>query len=375
MWPAVSNPSLAQPTNGLLLIADITGYTVFLKESELSHAHGVLSDLLSVLVDGTRPPLTISRLEGDAVFSYGIDIGAVSGQTFVEMIEGVYVAFRRAIEQMVLNSSCSCNACANIGGLDLKFIIHFGEFLIQSIGTYRELLGTDVNVAHRLTKNTVTASTGVKAYALYSQAAVEGLGIGNLVGEWIRHREEYDAGEVEVWIEDMTPVWEVARQRSVIDIPDSDIADQASIEIALPIEVVWDRVANADYRRMLVGSDRQVLTGDEGGRLGIGDVFQCYHGDAIVPSVILEWFPFTRLVTNDLIHVPGHTIHLIVDYRLESIEGGTRLTMVAARPTGTPEALASFAAVAPHIMEAVGAALVAFKDRIESELAVTTAGG
>ncbi len=375
MWRAVSNPFLAQPTNGLLLIADITGYTVFLKESELAHAHGVLSDLLSVLVDGTRPPLTISRLEGDAVFSYGIDIGAVSGQTFVEMIEGVYVAFRRAIEQMVLNSSCSCKACANIGGLDLKFIVHFGEFLIQSIGTYRELLGTDVNVAHRLTKNTVTASTGVKAYALYSQSAVEGLGIGNLVGEWIRHREEYDAGEVEVLIEDMGPVWEAARQRSVIDIPDSDIADQASIEIPLPIEVVWDRVANADYRRMLVGSDRQVLTGDEGGRLGIGDVFQCYHGDTIVPSVILEWFPFTRLVTNDLIHVPGHTIYLTVDYRLESIEGGTRLTMLAARPTGTPEALASFAAVAPHIMEAVGAALVAFKDRIEAELPVMTAGG
>lgn len=367
-------PSLAEPTRGLLLIADITGYTVFLKESELAHAHGVLSDLLSVLVDGTRPPLTISRLEGDAVFSYGIDMGTVGGQTLVEMIEGVYVAFRRAIEQMVLNSSCSCNACANIGGLDLKFILHFGEFLIQAIGDYRELVGTDVNLAHRLTKNVVTASTGVKAYALYSQAAVEGLGIGSLVGGWIRHREEYDAGEVDVWIEDMAPVWETARLRSVIDIPDSDIADQASIDIALPLEVVWDRVANPDYRRMLVGSDRQVLTGGEG-RVGVGDVYQCYHGDTVVPSVILEWLPFTRLVTNDLIHVPGHTIYLTVDYRLEPIEGATRLRMVAARPTGTPEALASFAAAAPHIMEAVGAALVAFKDRVEAELAVTTAGG
>ena len=230
-------------------------------------------------------------------------------------------------------------------------------------------------MAHRLTKNTVTASTGVKAYALYSQAAVEGLGISNLVGEWIGHREEYDAGEVEVWVEDMRPVWEAARQRSVIDIPDADIADKASIEIALPIEVVWDRVANADYRRMLVGSDRQELTGKEEGRIGIGDVFQCYHGDAVVPSVILEWFPFTRLVTNDLIHVPGHTIYLTVDYRLESIEGGTRLTMVAARPTGTSDALASFAAVAPHIMEAVRTALTGFKDRIEAELTVMNAGG
>jgi hypothetical protein len=86
----VPTPSQLKPSQGVLLIADITGYTVFLKESELEHAHGVLSDLLTVLVEGTRPPLAVSNLQGDAVFSYGIDTGAVSGQTFVEIIESIY---------------------------------------------------------------------------------------------------------------------------------------------------------------------------------------------------------------------------------------------------------------------------------------------
>ena len=36
------------------------------------------------------------------------------GQTFVELIEDTYVAFRRAIDLMVVNTTCECNACRNI---------------------------------------------------------------------------------------------------------------------------------------------------------------------------------------------------------------------------------------------------------------------
>ena len=364
-------PSPHSPSRGILLIADITGYTTFLKESELEHAHGVLSDLLSVLVEGTRPPLAISRLEGDAVFSYGIDSGSVGGQTFVEMIEAIYVAFRRAIEQMVLNTRCDCNACANVGGLDLKFIVHHGEFLIQSIGTYRELVSIDVNVAHRLTKNSVTESTGIRAYAVYTAAAVDGLGIAHMTGEWLRHREVYDAGEIECWVVGMSPIWVAARNRSVIEIADSEVRGKAAVEIALPMERVWDRLANPEYRRMLVGSDRQELTGKRTGRLGKGDVFQCYHGNTVVPSVILEWLPFARILTKDLIHVPGATVYLLVDYTLQPIEGGTLLTMACARPTGSALGRAVFPSVLPKLMKGVETALALFKDRVEAEATMT----
>lgn len=362
-------PSQALPTtsSGVLLIADITGYTVFLKESELDHAQGILSDLLSVLVDGTRPPLAVSRLEGDAVFSYGIDAGSVGGQTFVEIIESIYVSFRRAIEQMALNTQCDCNACANIGGLDLKFIVHHGEFLIHSIGSYRELVGSHVIVAHRLTKNTVTASTGIRPYALYTAAAVAGLGLGHLTGEWLRHREVYDAGEIECWVADMTPVWEAERRRSVIEIADDEVRAKAAVEIGLPMELVWDRLSNPEYRRMLVGAERLELTGEGASRLSKGDVFQCYHGGVVVPSVILEWLPFTRIVTNDMIHLPDETIQLLIDYRLEPTETGTNLTMAAARPTGSEIALSVFSSALPQIMNGVEASLGLFRERVEAE--------
>lgn len=56
--------------SGYLLLADISGYTAFLSESELEHARDTLTDLLGLLIDHARPPLVISKLEGDAVFSY-----------------------------------------------------------------------------------------------------------------------------------------------------------------------------------------------------------------------------------------------------------------------------------------------------------------
>ena len=124
---------------GFILIADITGYRAYLNDSELEHAQGTLTELLELLIDHTRSPLIISRLEGDAVISYGFEAGFVSGQTLLETIENTYVDFRKAIELMVLNNSCQCNACANVSSLDLKFFVHFGSFVLQKIGDHDEL--------------------------------------------------------------------------------------------------------------------------------------------------------------------------------------------------------------------------------------------
>ena len=118
---------------GYLAIADITGYTAYLNESELEHAQDSLSTLLNLLIDETKPPLTISRLEGDAVISFAIDGSFLQSQSIVDLIDATYCAFKQALERMVLNTTCTCNACRNIPNLDLKFFLHHGEFLLQGI--------------------------------------------------------------------------------------------------------------------------------------------------------------------------------------------------------------------------------------------------
>src|SRR3989304_7613506 len=85
---------------GYLLIADITGYTRYLSESELEHAQEMLTALLELLVENTRPPLVISRLAGDAVISYGLRGDFFQGQTVTEKIGDIYVTFRKAIERL-----------------------------------------------------------------------------------------------------------------------------------------------------------------------------------------------------------------------------------------------------------------------------------
>ena len=129
-----------------------------------------------MLIDKPGPPLIISKLEGDAVFSYAFEGDAVSGQTFVELVEDTYVEFRKTVDLMVLNNSCQCNACANVSSLDLKFVIHHGEFLIQKVGKFEELVGPDVNLIHRLMKNSVVEDTRISAYCLYTDEARRHLG-------------------------------------------------------------------------------------------------------------------------------------------------------------------------------------------------------
>ena len=125
---------------GHIVISDITGYTEFLSQSELEHAEDSLRSLLNLMLEHTRPPLIVSRLEGDAVISYALDGSFLQGQTLVETLESTYVAYRQALQRMILNTTCTCNACRNIPNLDLKFFVHYGSFMLQALGSYTELI-------------------------------------------------------------------------------------------------------------------------------------------------------------------------------------------------------------------------------------------
>jgi hypothetical protein len=319
---------------GYLLIADITGYTRYLSESELEHAQETLTALLELLVENTRPPLVISRLAGDAVISYGLREDFFQGQTFIEKIEDTYVTFRKAIERLVLNNTCRCNACANISTLDLKFFIHYGTFGIQRISDHDELVGSDINLLHRLLKNSVTEATGFRAYALYTDEAIRQLDVEDLGETMTPHNEAYEyLGEVRVWVQDMHPVWGRKRSATKVTLPHDRIWAQFEVRIEMPRERVWDYLIQPKFRNALIGSDRMEIANRSNGRIAPGSVYQCYHGDKIVPQTILEWQPFERMIVRELSPM-FPDIGSISEYRLDSAQGGTILTKTSARPTG-----------------------------------------
>jgi hypothetical protein len=55
--------------------------------------------------------------------------------------------------------------------LDLKFVLHHGDYIVQSNGTPEEEFVPDITVAHRLLKNTAASQIGSPAYVLFTEAA------------------------------------------------------------------------------------------------------------------------------------------------------------------------------------------------------------
>lgn len=318
---------------GYFLIADITGYTQYLGASELEHAQQTLTELLNLLIHDTRPPLVISRLAGDAVISYGLSDNFLTGQTFAETIEDTYVDFRRAIERMVHNTTCPCNACRNVGSLDLKFFVHHGEFAVQKLDAHDELVGSDVILIHRLLKNHVTEATGFRAYTLFTDAALQRLGLG--AEGLVAHEESYENfGTVAVWIEDMHPVWEKKRRLTAVTIPRERELMRVSTEIVLPRERVWDYLVQPEHYMVLLAATHLDVSGKSGGRVAVGSVFQCYHGDAIIPLTVLEWQPFERMVVEYTPPIPIKGVTGLTELRLEETAAGTLLTQIFSKSSG-----------------------------------------
>jgi hypothetical protein len=175
---------------GTLLLADISGYTAFLQAVAGAHAadmaagrfvpkaYPLLTSLLDGIVGRIAPPFVLSKLEGDAVFAFAAEgeLG-VRGQSVVDCLTACYGVYRTRLNEARQLMACSCDACLSIGGLELKFVLHHGSYIVQSIAGHQELLGPEVTISHLLLKNHVTDLIGRSAYALVTESAVAHLGI------------------------------------------------------------------------------------------------------------------------------------------------------------------------------------------------------
>jgi len=301
---------------GLLLITDITGYSKYLHQTELEHARSSLTELLNLLIDYTRSPLILSKLEGDAVFSYASTEGFLHGQTLVEMVESTYLAFRKALELMIRNTNCKCAACRDLKNLDLKFFVHYGSFTIQQLNEYRELLGNEVNLVHRLAKNHIREKTGFGAYTAYTQAVIDKMALGEIAASMIPHRETFaDVGEVQLYVQNMHEVWEKRGEEVRITAEKNNPMGRLEFDFPYPPEIMWQYIISPEFRSVINGSETQEFKDLSAGRAGIGSLYVCAHGKNQVLQPILDWEPFDQYTTSDLVLGVQilHTIQVIPD--------------------------------------------------------------
>ena len=145
------------PTRALLLIADIGGYTRFMRlhRMSLAHAQENTARLLEAVIDAA-PRLTLVDIEGDAAFFY---VPAPADEEVARSIAAVAVAIHRSFhfeqERMNALSVCRCDACHQTGLLTVKAVAHLGDVVEQTIRGKTSIAGPDVILVHRMLKNSV----------------------------------------------------------------------------------------------------------------------------------------------------------------------------------------------------------------------------
>ena len=285
----------AVPESGLLLIADITGYTAYLARGEIEHAPTIAGDLLETLIGRLEPPFRLAKFEGDAAFLW-VEDGRAEASLLLDAIEAAYVAFRRRLRSISQATTCDCNACQRAPQLDLKFFVHHGQFVHSGIAGRDELAGASVIVVHRLLKGTTAARLHnpdgmASGFAVFTADALDSLGVPRAAGlaegvESIEH-----LGEVVTFTQDLEDRWQTEAARRRLGGEVREPIFDLTVEVEAPASVIWDHLTSPVLRPEWEGAIRIEERAPDG-RRGVGTTNRCVTGVLATLEEIVDWQPF-----------------------------------------------------------------------------------
>jgi hypothetical protein len=313
------------------LIADISGYTDYVVSSPLEYAEEVVADITHDVVARLEPILHVNKLEGDAAFGYALE-GQIDASMLLDSIEECYFGFRRRLRGIEHSTNCSCNACAKAPDLNLKFVVHYGDFIIRRRSNRgEELTGQDVILVHRLLKNTAAEVLGLRGYALCSEACVNALGIDPIALGLQHHSESYsDVGGVPAWIVDLEARWRTEAERTRVIVPPGEEDFAVEVRLDVPAAVAWEYLTSPEKR--LIWQVERIDQADEGGRRCTGTSSVCVDGRAKIYEEIVDWRPFEYF--TERVSLGGGASALLTTAFEEDEAGSTRVTTRVARERG-----------------------------------------
>ena len=315
---------------GFFILTDISGYTEFLTKSELDHAQDALQALFDVQLANIKHPFVISGFRGDAIFLYVPETNFCTPQTLLESLENLYFVFADTLRQMIYNTTCTCRACKNMSKLDLKMVIHYGEYAIQKLGDREELLGADVIVPHRMLKNHVIEQTGVESYALFSEAAAEALKLSELAYPLVPYSEAYEyIGEVKMQVLDLHKVWEREQDKKRVTVSPEEAWLTLEWDVPYPPPLLWEYLTNLQIELRYSGFDLVERTDSLGGRMQQETTYHCAKGELQFFNTILDWKPFKYLTLRQKVSVG---VELTQTRKIAPVGYGSRLTIYIERP-------------------------------------------
>jgi uncharacterized protein YndB with AHSA1/START domain len=292
-----------RPRRGYLLLADISGYTAFLTATELDHAHEIIHELTSHIRERLTPPMSFVKLEGDAVFCYADEAALRDGEELVTLVEHCYFAFANRLDDMSRSATCDCTACARMGSLGLKFVVHFGEFIVDRDGGREDLAGPSVILAHRLLKNSVRTEHGSTGYLLLTEACLAQMPSAFRAAS---HTEDYESfGEITLAVHDLEPALSSMREARREFIAERDADFTTTIEVPIPPALAWkyltDPIERLRWACRHFSKEPDPETLNAQGRRGKGTEAHCSHGPGIAFREYVDWRPFEYFTSHTMI--------------------------------------------------------------------------
>jgi hypothetical protein len=303
---------------GYLLLADVSGFTEFLADTELDHAQAILGQVLDSIVNNLTPTMSLSEVEGDAVFVYALESRVTRGELVAELVEATYADFRDLQRNMLRNATCPCRACRSIGVLDLKFVTHFGEFAFREVAGKWAPIGSSVNIAHRLLKNRITESTGWRGYALFSEAAIHQTRLAP--SGFHASRESYEhLGTIRTFSNDLHRRYDEIIEQRRVALRADEVHAELSYDFDMPRPVVWDWLNDTAKRTRWMQRTNWLPEMRIEGRTGRGAKNHC--SGANVMEHILDWRPFDYYTVRFV----GGPLSVLATVTLEPLRSGTRV--------------------------------------------------
>jgi uncharacterized protein YndB with AHSA1/START domain len=327
-----SGPPLATQ-RGVFVIADISGYTGYVVHSPLEQAEDVVADVTVTVSKHLSHVLRVNKLEGDAIFAYAPERGA-DASAILDAVEQCYFAFRSRLEGIERSTSCTCAACRKAAELNLKFVLHAGEYVSRRGAHGEELTGRDVIVAHRLLKNGVAEACGLNGYAMVTEGFAGAFGLDTAALGMRPHVESYsDVGELRVFVSDLERRYAEERDRRRVVVDEQDAAFALEQAVPAPPSVAWEFLTAPDRRLLWQGTKIEEV--QAGGRRSTGTWSVCVDGRTRIYEEILDWRPFTYFTES---RTSGRARYVLTTSLEPNGDGGT-LVRVRGRGSGRLGAL------------------------------------
>ncbi len=313
---------------GYLVLGDITGYTSYVATTELEHSQEILTELLQLIIENFQNLLTIVKVEGDAIFACAEKSSVPVGENILDLVESTYAKFRNKVENIIYKTSCNCNACQAIPNLDLKFFIHFGEYVAQNFGGIRDLVGTDVNLIHRLMKNQISNLTGWTAYALFTEEAITEVNIP--YDGLFKHEEKIEhLGSVMTYNLDLHEYYKKHQQKNSVRITSENADKSFSYNFESSPVILWDLLTDPTSRNIENSGNVWSPVIRPNGRTGIGATNHCAHGEGeLSGETILDWLPFEYFTVESKVEIDKPSpLDAKITYELIPSENNSNTTL------------------------------------------------